>query len=304
METILVLLSAYNGEKYIEEQIESLLSQLGIEVKILCRDDGSRDRTIEIINNFVLNHPSKIELIKGANVGFAMSFSELIKIGLERYPDIKYFAFSDQDDVWREDKLSRALSYFKDLPQNVPISYCSATEQVDAHLNSFGSVRHYETEKLTKDNALIQNPATGCTMVFNRRAAELYAENMPEKVIYHDFHMYQICKFLGISIYDTESRILYRQHSSNQIGKPSRFKRFRNRFKCKFKNRNLETQNALFLSAFRPMLKDSDVKMLEEFVGYRRNLITKLKLIFNSEYKYPSFEANFFFILKVLLGYL
>lgn len=304
MDSVLVLLSSYNGEKFLSEQIESILRQKDVVVKILCRDDGSKDNTIGIIKYFQCSYPGSIELIEGKNKGFAMSFSELIKIGLERYPEIRYFAFADQDDVWLPEKLSVAINIISQQLTDLPVAYCSATQQVDAALRPIGLVKSREPKMFTKHNALIFNPATGCTMVFNRKAADLYAGHMPKKLIYHDYHMYQICKFLGEVIFDPTPHILYRQHSYNQIGKPTFFKRFKKRFSGNFKHRNLENQNTIFYSAYGSQLSDEDSLLFKEFINYRKSFKTRLKLIFNRKFRYSSFEPNFFFILKAIMGYL
>lgn len=84
-----------------------------------------------------------------------MSFSELIKIGLERYPEIRYFAFADQDDVWLPEKLSVAINIISQQLTDLPVAYCSATQQVDAALRPIGLVKSREPKMFTKHNALI-----------------------------------------------------------------------------------------------------------------------------------------------------
>lgn len=103
MYSVSVLMSTYNGAKYVREQIESILSQIGVEVKLTVRDDGSNDLTCEILKEYA--SLGKIALIKGENVGVSKSFFIL----LDSSPDCDFYAFSDQDDIWHNDKLLNAV---------------------------------------------------------------------------------------------------------------------------------------------------------------------------------------------------
>lgn len=299
---ILVLLSSYCGEKYIAEQLDSILSQKNVDLKIICRDDCSKDSTCDIIKKYAENYPQKIELIEGDNLGFALSFTELLKFGYERYPDIQYFAFADQDDVWLPDKLSRAINFIRLESDDIPVAYCSNTKLVDEHLTQLGFGWNPKTVKITRERALVQSYATGCTMVFNRKAARLYVENQPKEIKVHDFLMYQICIFLGKVIWDSESRILYRQHSSNQIGQPSAIGRMKKRLQGHYKEHVLERQNRNFFDAFNHLLSQEDKCLIQHFINYRKSLNSKLNLLFNRKICYTSFEKDFFYRLKILLG--
>ena len=102
MKTVIVVISAYNGAKHIERQLDSIFEQVGVDVQVLVRDDCSKDNTVEVVQEYAQNHPqNKIEIIKGENVGFAKSFW----LGLSMCRDADYYAFADQDDVWKEEKI-------------------------------------------------------------------------------------------------------------------------------------------------------------------------------------------------------
>lgn len=298
---ILVLLSSYNGEKYIAEQLDSILSQKSVNVKILCRDDGSKDKTCEIIQDYISRYPSQIRLIEGKNLGFALSFTELLKCGYNDYPDIEYFAFADQDDVWLPDKLSRGIGYVSKYDTNIPIAYCSNTDLVDSNLNFLRKGR-IKPISLSKSKALIQNVATGCTMVMNRTAVGTYVAHAFPEIKVHDFHMFQICSFLGKVIYDPESRILYRQHTDNQIGAPGFAGRMKKRLKGNFAKGILQRQAKLFLNAFKTELSEKDTELISNFIAYNKSLKNKLKLLVNPQIKYGHWESDFFLMLKILNG--
>ena len=106
MKKVIVVISTYNGEKHIERQLDSIFEQIGVDIQVLIRDDCSKDNTIEVVQKYVQDHPqNKIKIIKGRNVGFAKSFW----LGLSICGDADFYAFSDQDDVWKPNKLIRCI---------------------------------------------------------------------------------------------------------------------------------------------------------------------------------------------------
>lgn len=299
---VCILLSTYNGREYIASQLNSILDQIGIDVKILVRDDGSNDGTPTILQEYVAANPGKIFFVQGENVGFAMSFTHLLQMGYERFPDCSYFSFADQDDVWLPEKLKVAVDILKKEPQNIPVAYCSNLTLVDAGLNYIREAWNKEEVRITKPRALVQSFATGCTMVFNRKAVEMYITHLPRVIKVHDFLMYQMCVFLGKVIWDEHSYILYRQHGDNQIGKPGYWGRWKKRLEGHYKEHTLEYQNRNFLEAFKNVLSSTDIKLVNYFVNYRYNLFSRLSLLLNRRISYDNIEADFFYRLKVLKG--
>ncbi|WP_276834352.1 glycosyltransferase, partial [Massilicoli timonensis] len=105
---ILVLLSAYNGEKYISAQIESILYQkTEHQVDLLIRDDGSNDDTLNILQEYETKYPDRIKVVEGENIGYNKSFFWLI----QEANGYDYYSLSDQDDVWLDNKLDIAVKY-------------------------------------------------------------------------------------------------------------------------------------------------------------------------------------------------
>lgn len=299
---VCVLLSTYNGAKYLREQLNSILNQEGVNIRILVRDDGSTDETISILKEYAKSIPDIFFWEKGENVGFAKSFTRLLQRGMVRFPDCCFFAFADQDDVWLSTKLKAALSFLVLEPLDSPIAYCSNLTLVNVELKYIREAWKKGKVRITKPRALIQSFATGCTMVFNRRAADLYVSHLPKVINAHDFFMYQLCIFLGKLIWDEHSYILYRQHDHNQIGKPDYWGRWRKRLKGHYKEHTLEKQNRYFLEAFRDMLSLDDISLIENFVDYRKNIFKRLALLCNTKISYTMKESDFFFRLKVLCG--
>ena len=125
MKNVLVLLSTYNGSRYLQEQIDSVLNQDGVKVVLLIRDDGSTDNTLEILDRNSLNHDN-IFVITGSNCRSAASFMELVYEANRTYPDFDYYAFCDQDDVWCKDKLISAVNKLSESPDDTPSLYIGA----------------------------------------------------------------------------------------------------------------------------------------------------------------------------------
>lgn len=303
MKKVTILLSVYNGAKYLREQLVSILNQKNVSIRIIIRDDCSTDNSVNLINQFIKDTSCPIKLIKGDNLGFAESFSALLKEAYIYHPDSDYYAFADQDDVWMEDKLISAITKISEIEDaTLPCGYCSNCTLVDSNLN-YIRLMHNRKIEISKERALIQNIATGCTMLFNYTALKYYVENKPAKILVHDYFMYLICIYLGRFIYDSESHINYRQHSNNQIGSkswPCRMKRRITRFGAS--DGYFERHNKAFLESYKHLLAIEDILRISYLCNYRNSLFSKLALLFDGKYKYDNFEFNVFMCLKILLG--
>lgn len=216
----LILMSTYNGEKFVAEQVESILNQQGVDFHLLIRDDGSQDNTTDVLKSYMEKHPDMISIIIGKNVGFSGSFHELTKIALDQYVSkFDYFAFADQDDVWLPNKLKAAEDCLRanDSMESIPILYCSNLDVVDEKLQKLRVMRNFE--KFDKATSFVQSVATGCTCVFNAVALNHFANTFNIKLYFHDYWMFLIALHGGKVIYDKNSYILYRQHGNNIIGR-------------------------------------------------------------------------------------
>ena len=232
-ERICILMSTYNGERFILEQLSSLFSQkVDADILIYIRDDGSQDKTIERIKQFRAIKDSDIEIIfsKGNNVGVHRSFLEV----LYSAPEADYYAFCDQDDYWKDNKLQIALSYLYDKQE--PALFYSGYEVVDH------SLKHICNESITGQTStsviqiLFQNRVPGCVMVFNRQLrCEIMKARSVESVRMHDGYVLCIAYITGIILHDHRCLIQYRQHSSNALGYRSKHKSVKDWIKEKFK---------------------------------------------------------------------
>ncbi|MCM3261605.1 glycosyltransferase family 2 protein [Paenibacillus lautus] len=219
MKKVQVLLSAYNGEQYISEQIQSILHQTHAAVSILIRDDGSTDTTKELLDQWVTTHPDKIKLIKGTNVGVVSSFFELLRAA---DAEADYYCFCDQDDVWLDHKVEHAIARLdSSIYTEVPAMVFTSTYLTDDKLDRKGAWPKPPAQEPSFFNALYENIAIGATITMNRSARNLFINSKSvdsQKVLMHDWWFYLLVSAFGTVIYDNKPSMLYRQHNNNVVG--------------------------------------------------------------------------------------
>lgn len=219
---VIVLLSTYNGEKYLQEQLESLAAQEDVEVEILARDDGSKDGTTTILNEW--QERGLLKWYSTTNIGCCKSFMNL----LETAADGAYYAFCDQDDVWLPNKLKLTMDKMaateKENPGK-PIIIHTDMNVVDENLNiiheSFWRSSGLRPDILKTFPYLCTcNSVNGCTIVMNSAARRLILDKYVEQeTIIHDvISALTIAYYGGIIDYVETPTMLYRQHSNNVVG--------------------------------------------------------------------------------------
>lgn len=208
---VVVLLSAYNGSKFIVEQIRSILEQLPPDGLLMVRDDGSKDNTCDLVEHL---GDHRIALIRGANIGFSQSFLTLLSLAPA---DAELVMFSDQDDVWMPDKVARAWDWICNQGDR-PALYGSTQQLVDAQLRPMNVTRRWRTP-ISFASAVCENRITGCTAALNAPALNLVkAAGVPRDVLFHDWWLFVLVTAFGTVWIDPKPTLLYRQHGSNQIG--------------------------------------------------------------------------------------
>ena len=286
MYRVLVLLSTYNGEKYLSDQILSILSQNGVDISILVRDDGSSDRTKEILKDFESNH-SNIHVSWGKNLGFVGSFTELVEMAVkgEAYD---YYAFSDQDDVWCPQKMRVACEQLSELPNDLPCLFSSNSQYVDEHLNPLGLFHPSEPYR-TKQNVMLYATEQGCSMVFNRKAIEYYQAH-PPVITCHDRWMCLICNCFGEMKYCQTPLFYYRIHGGNALGKVNKtlWQRIFGDLKLLVKYQESENLSMVkeFYHAWKMTIDNNTRECLETYIYYPNNLKNKFKILFFMDYQH------------------
>lgn len=220
---VAILLSTFNGEAFLREQLDSLLNQTHQDWVLYWRDDGSRDETRAVMAEFVgrAGQGRCVEISgPSGNLGPAASFHALLCSVSEGLAQSDAVAFADQDDVWLPNKLERGLGALAALPPDVPALYCARQVLVDAQLNRIG-LSVLASNDGAFPAALAQNVATGCTVMLNSRAAKLVAASVPSTATQHDWWCYLVVTAAGgVLVQDSEPVILYRQHGGNAVGAP------------------------------------------------------------------------------------
>ena len=222
---IAILLATYNGEKYIEEQIDSLFKQSFQDFTIYVHDDGSSDSTKDIIDKIQRDNPDKLFVLEGPPTGGPkQNFMYLLK-----NVSADYYMFCDQDDVWKPKKIDVTYSKMVEAEKknlSSPILVFSDLEVVDSKLktisNSMNKVQQLNPDKVRLNDILCQNNITGCTVMINKELAKLSINTFNiENVIMHDWWIALIASRYGKIIYCAEQTILYRQHGKNNVGAKS-----------------------------------------------------------------------------------
>lgn len=290
-----VLLSTYNGEKFLKKQINSILNQDYPSISILIRDDGSDDRTREIIKKYIKKY-SNIKYYQGNNIGCVGSFFELInKAGME----YDYFAFCDQDDIWLSNKISRAIEKLDELSDNIKL-YCSNLILVDENEVRYKK-QSMEYKQPSFGNAIIENICTGCTMVINRELLTLVKNIDSHNIIMHDWWIYLVATCFGNVFFDKKSFVLYRQHKNNVIGSTNNFIEKNIRRIKRYQRNNISNQISYFAKVYGSQIQKQNRADIIVFMNYKKNMLRKLQLIFNRRIQRQNNIDNLLFKILFLL---
>jgi glycosyltransferase involved in cell wall biosynthesis len=294
--TIAVLLATYNGEKYLVEQLNSIICQKEVNVHIYISDDGSSDKTIYIIKSFIKKYPKKIKKFfcskyKNAAKNF-MSFTK-------KKLNYKYYAYCDQDDVWLERKLINAL---KKINLGYDL-YGGRTINTDKNLNIIGKSPNFNILQsyFNFSNALIQSFAGGNTMVFTHKIYKLLEKtDLKKTIVAHDWWTYIIATYCGKKVYyDQVPYILYRQHGKNinghNLGLRNQIVRIYKALKGEYKK--WINYNLVLLRDFDKYGVKKNKVLIKKFFQLRKKNIKLLNPI-----KIPFFRKEIFGQLKLKLG--
>ncbi len=222
MKRVCILLSTYNGEQYLSEQLDSLFSQKGIEFHLLVRDDGSKDETLKLLYEYK-NRKSKMTIVQGENLGAGGSFLALINEAAKNYADFDYYAFSDQDDVWFPTKLETGIKALDESDNKLKMFFSGAIN-TDANLQPIASSCVRLVNSFGAN--LVANHILGCTMLINGALLqEINKINTKPFTIpngnlpIHDAWAAIVAYSLNADVIQSLSGLMYyRQHGHNVIG--------------------------------------------------------------------------------------
>lgn len=296
-----VLLSTYNGAKFMIQQLDSVSNQSYKNIVIHIRDDGSTDETPNLLKSYAKGY-SNIEVVYGQNLGV---FKTFLKLLCEADEGSSFYAFCDQDDIWLKDKLKNAISAIKTYDQSQPIMYCSRIEYVDEKLNHLGYSRI--PEQINFANALVENVVSGCTVVLNRKARELILANVPNTVYMHDWWFYLVISAFGKIFYDNNIYIKYRLHENNAAGAGTNLiqQMIRRSIKLiKKKNSSFiyTMQLKQFQKCFASSLDKQNLQIIHKFLNSKKSFWTRLRYAFCMEVYKQSWVDNLLLRIQIIMG--
>ncbi len=204
-----VLLATFNGEKFLAEQLDSLLAQNDVRVSLLVSDDGSQDKTLEILNKYK-NSFSEIKILNGPKMGPQANFFYLLSKSSG-----KYVALCDQDDIWEENHLKDSVAR---LGSSGPRVTFSAVTEFWSDYSKPNRIWPRKIRIENIENLLFENQARGCTIVMNRSFVEIINTKLPERSIMHDWWIALVGISLGCLSANAQPEVRYRIHKNNFVG--------------------------------------------------------------------------------------
>jgi glycosyltransferase involved in cell wall biosynthesis len=272
----------YNGEDFLEEQLDSIEGQDYKDWTLHVNDDGSKDATLKILKTYQKKWGSKKLIIRqGPQKGFCQNFLQIIN---DKKINADLYFLSDQDDVWMPHKISHTLKKIAKLDATKPNLYCARTTYVSSDAKKILGESDLFLKPPSFKNALIQSLAGGNTMAFNNHLKKVTQKYPKVDVVSHDWWLYIVNELVGgKTFYDPESTILYRQHSKSLIGANtgliSKLKRLRMLFNGTYRvynTKHLEVFNRLY---FKGIVKN--IELIDRFFILRdKPLRSRYKMIY------------------------
>lgn len=305
-----ILIATYNGEKFLAQQIESIQKQTFKEWNLLIRDDGSSDKTCDIIRNFTAKD-SRIRFInenEHHNLGVIKSFFTLVN-----YEVADFYFFSDQDDVWLPEKLSVSLEAAKHKASDVPLLVYTDLKVVNQELNilqdsMIRAQSHHANTTLLPE--LTENTVTGGTMMINHALAEKWFT--PNDILMHDWFLALLAASLGEIIYLDLPTQLYRQHDNNVLGARTmdkRFKILREGPKSIFTRywkliHDSQKQASLIVDKYGDIMTANDLELIKCFIKIdKQPFMTRLRWLWKYGYSKNQFKHQVVFKWLIATNY-
>lgn len=301
MKKVAVLLSTYNGEKYIEEQIKSIFNQdydtENYNLALYIRDDGSKDSTRDIIQNLSQQHNLKLD-VSGDNLGFAKSFYTLLSNA-----EADYYFFADQDDIWLPNKLSLFLKRFSLLESKGESKIGVFSDALIAtELGKSTKIKLLNTrqsrifqDELTVENQLFEHYVQGASLAFNNEIAKLLLKlpfyDFPIDEA-HDHFIGLVVSCVGTMSFVNKPTLLYRQSGNNVYGaRKSDNKNILDKFKV-IHSRVNDVQSLLLYG---------ELILSITGIGRNRQLFNQLETVNSGTHKYDAIK--FFLKYKKYISY-
>lgn len=302
-----ILLSTYNGEKYVLEQLKSIFSQKFQQFKLYIRDDGSSDQTVKKIKEYLKKYPmyaQKTRWIKNAerkNLGYMQSFWKL----LEEADGADYYAFCDQDDVWLPEKIARGVEALEREKKDVPLLYFSNFYQCNEDLSMKKKSMIYH-EDIKFENVLFYTPAFGFSIILNEELRKLVLGDFDHAELPHDGWIQKTAAAFGKIIYDPVCTAYYRRHETAVTAQnANKITLIKNWVQNEILGESLNKNHAVlkkFYQVYGSKLKEEDRRLLQTYVDSKQGFMIWWKRVCFKEKMRPSFGGRMALRICFILG--
>lgn len=299
---VCVLMSTYNGELYIKEQIDSILCQKDVDVKLIVRDDGSTDSTCDILNEY--RDKGLLEWYTGENMKPARSFMHM----LLNAPECEYYSFADQDDIWYEDKLAAAvdaISREETASPDSKVLYVCNKDIVDAE----GRHLYHSEYKFRQaiGTAFMECYSSGCCMVMNAAMREYVSEHQPVKwQTLHDYWIYLLAHLVGKVIFDNTPHMGYRLHGNNAngVGETGIMKKVKRLFAKSGREAHASEIAQQLVQVCGADVKAADQAVLAKVIKSKHSLGTRMQMLLSPDFALAGgdFKQKVYAKLKILFN--
>ena len=297
MQSVLVLMATYNGEKYLEEQLNSLFNQKHVKVSVLVRDDGSSDSTQSILEKWKSN--TDLNWYTGEHLNVKYGFLDLMARAATMEYD--YYAFCDQDDVWDDDKLFFALQMLKKIVAEKEVLYYCGQRLVNEKLNLIAM--HELNRKRTLYARFMLNDAAGCTMVFNRALLMMVNKYKPQYLLMHDAWVVKVCLAVGGKvIVDPQAHMSYRQHGNNTLGLRKDFVSKLKRAIAYINQQKVQAQLQELNEGYGQQLIPEYAAIIADVLGYKHSIRKRINLLNMHKFYFGDWRIQAIYLLKVLFN--
>lgn len=281
---VAVLLPTFNGERFLEEQLTSLLNQEGVDLKVYIRDDASTDQTIQILNKYSGNFDITFS---NNNIGTSASLLELLR----RVDDFDFLAFCDQDDVWTADHLIEGIQELRQVGDDRFALYFPLYNFLDSDSKITG--KRNPILNIEYANALVENPIIGCGIILNKKAANTIKRFNLSTNYFLDHQIYFIGTLLGEIIQGSKYTVNYRIHENNQVGISSgAASLFKYLLSYKIKVDQIRNQQKTFENLFLQMGDELPRDLVNQVKAHFRNISSSSAILRGKYFFHPIFKRQ------------
>lgn len=297
--TVAIIMSAYNAEPFIRQQVDSILAQKDVDLEVWIRDDGSTDDTLAVLLNSYRGD-ERVHVTSGPNLGATQSFIEAIF----SYPrSSEFVGLADADDVWLPHKCIHSINSLKSLPSDLPAAVSTRMTLVDEDLHPIALTR-IPSKPFSFDNALVQTMAGGAASLMNRAAYDLLRQEKPRTgyVTAHDTWVYLVVTAFGEFLYMDESTLLWRQHGNNVSQALSKSHSYKARWRSLTTPSPRRRQAREFSRIYGHLLDPKRRATLAAYENSSSSITLRARRLFRSPTPKQSRRANVYHWFLVLAG--